>query len=66
MVWLRVSGNQSTSSIGRKAGIESDWVAPNAQLYVPRQRNMRWGYNGTEKDREFIELSAFSRLKENV
>ena len=59
MVWLRVQGRQSLSSIGRKAGAESDRVAPGAQLHVSRQRNMQWGYISTEKDREFIELSVF-------
>ena len=58
MVWLGVQGKQSLSSQA-KAGIESDWVAPNAQLYVSRWQNMRWGYNSKEKDLKFIELSAF-------
>ena len=63
MVWLGVQGKQSLSSLA-KAGIESDWVAPNAQLYVSRLRNIQWGYNGTEKYRKFIELSAFKDARE--
>ena len=59
MVWLRVQGRQSLSSIGRKAGAESDRVAPGAQLHVSRQRNMQWGYISKEKDLKFIELSVF-------